>query len=67
MLEDFNRSALKSSPALRWERREKDEKEMLASEQRVHRQRVGKLLWIDRAEASSSLGRASDTDMGNIK
>ena len=26
-------SALESSPTLRWERREKDEKEMLASEQ----------------------------------
>ena len=72
MLEEFNMSALKSS--LRWERRERDEKEMPASERRVYRQLVGKLLWIDRADlrcamekASSSLGRARDTDMRNIK
>ena len=52
---------------------ERDEKETLASEQGAHRQLVGKLLWIDRADlpcavgkASSSLGRASDTDMRNI-
>ena len=50
MLEEFNMSALKSSPALRWERRQKDEKLMPASEQRVYRQHVGKLLWIDRAD-----------------
>ena len=74
LLEEFNMSALQSSPTLRWERREKDEKEKLASEQRVYRQLVGKLLWIDRADlrcamgkASSSLGRASDTNMRNIK
>ena len=73
MLEEFNMSALKSSPTLRWECRETDEREMLASEQRVFRQLVGKVLWIDRAdlrcamEKSSSLGRASDTDMRNIK
>ena len=67
-------SALKSSPTLRWEHRKTDEKEMPASEQRVYRQLVRKLLWIDRADfrcamgkASSSLGRASDTDMKNIK
>ena len=41
MLEEFNMSALKSSPTLRWERRETDEKGMLANEQRVHRQLVG--------------------------
>ena len=47
---------------------------MPASEQRVYRQHVGKLLWIDRPDlrcamgkASSSLGRVSDTDMRNIK
>ena len=74
MLEEFNMSALKSSPTLKWERRETDEKEMPASEQRVYRQRVGKLLWIDRVDllcamekASSSLGRPSDTGMRNIK
>ena len=74
MLEDFSMSALKSTPTLRWERQEKDEKEVPASEQRVHRQFVGKLLWIDRAnlrcamgKASSSLGRAIDTDMRNVK
>ena len=67
-------SALKSSPTLRWERRKKSEKEMPASEQRVYRQLVGNLLWIDRADlrcamekTSSSLGRASDTDMRNVK
>ena len=60
-------SALKSSPTLRWERRETDEKEMPTSEHRVYRQLVGKLLWVDRVDlrramgqASSSLGRASD-------
>ena len=36
MLEEFNMSALKSSPTLRWERRETDEKELPASEQGVH-------------------------------
>ena len=40
MLEELNMS-LKSSPTLRWERREKDEQEMPASEQRVYRQLVG--------------------------
>ena len=47
---------------------------MLVSEQRVYRQLFGKLLWVDRADlrcamgkASSRLGRASDTDMSNIK
>ena len=67
-------SALKSSPTLRWERRQRDEKEMPASEQRVYRQPAGKLLWIDRTDlrcamgkASSRLERASDTDMRNIK
>ena len=33
MLEVFNMSALKSSPTLRWERREKDEKDMPAREE----------------------------------
>ena len=69
MLEEFIMSALKSSPTLRWERRE-----TVANEQRVYRQLVGQLLWIDRTDlrcamvkASSSLGRASDTDVRNIK
>ena len=44
MQEEFNMSALKISPTLLWERQEKDDKEMLASEQRVYRQLVGKLL-----------------------
>ena len=72
MLAEFTMSALKSP--LRWERREKNEKEMPESERRVYRQLVGKLLWIDRADlrcamekASSSFRRASDTDMINIK
>ena len=47
MLEEFDMSALKSSPTLRSERRKKDEKEMPASEQRVHRQLVGRLLWTE--------------------
>ena len=38
-------SALKSSPTLRWERRE-----TVANEQRVYRQLVGQLLWIDRTD-----------------
>ena len=42
MLEDLNISALKSSPTLRWERRETDEKEMPASEHSVCRQLIGK-------------------------
>ena len=74
MLEEFNMSALKSPPKLRWERRENDEKDLPASEERVYRQLVGKLLWIDQADlrcamgkASSSLGRVSDTDSRNIK
>ena len=50
MLEEFNMSALKSSPTLKWERCETDEKEMPASEQRVYRQLVGQLLWIDRVD-----------------
>ena len=57
MLEEFNMSALKSSPTLRWERRVKDEKQVPASEQRVYRQLVGKLLWIDRADLRYAMGR----------
>ena len=67
-------SALKSTPTLRWERRETDEEAQPANEQKVYHQLVGKLLWIDRADsrcakgnASSSLGRASDTDLRNNK
>ena len=67
-------SAPKSTPNLRWERREVDEQEMLASDQRVYRQLVGKLLWIDRdalrcamGKASSSLRGARDTDMRDTK
>ena len=52
----------------------KDEKEVPASEQRVYRQFVGKLLWIDRAELALcdgkgliKPGRAIDTDMRNVK
>ena len=67
-------SAPKSTPTLRRERRETDEKEMRGGEQRIYRQVVGKLLWIDRADlrcatekASSKLGHASDTDMRNTK
>ena len=71
---NFNKSALKSSPTLRWERREKDEKEMPASEQGVYRQLVGNLLWIDRADlrcavekALTSPARASNSDVRHIK
>ena len=52
-------SALKGSPTLRWEHRETDEKGD-ARKQRVYRQLVGKLLWIDRADFRC-------TDMRNIK
>ena len=44
MLGEFNMSALTRTPTLRWERRGTGEKDMLASEQRVYRQLVGKLL-----------------------
>ena len=67
-------TVIKSSTGLRWEHRENDEEELPQSEHRVHRQLVGKLLWIDRTDlhcamskASSSLGRASGRDMKNIK
>ena len=50
MLEEFNMTALKSTPTLRWERRETDEEELPANQQKVHRQLVGKLSWIDRAD-----------------
>ena len=70
MLEEFNKTSLKSSQTLRWERRETGEQELPASQQKVYRQLVGKWLWIDRVDlrcamgkASSSLGRASDTDI----
>ena len=50
--------------------RSSDEDELPQSEPRMYRQLVGKLLWIDRANlrcamsrGSSSLGRASETDM----
>ena len=74
MLEEYNMYALKSSKTLRWERRETYEQEPPPSEQRVYRQLVGELFWVDRVDlrcamekASSSLGRASDTDMKNVK
>ena len=75
MLEEFNVSALEKSLALRWERREKNENDMPPNEHRVHRQLVGTLSWIDRAadlrcamgKTSSSIGRASDTNMRNIQ
>ena len=58
---------------LRRERRANDEEELPQSEQRVYRQLVGKLLWIDRADmrcamrkASSSLRRTSDMYMKNV-
>ena len=70
MLEEFNKTVPKSSQTLRWERRETGEQELPASQQKVYRQLVGKWLWIDRLDlrcamgkASSSLGRASDTDI----
>ena len=44
MLGEFNMSALTRTPTLRWERRETNEKDILASEQGVYRQLVGKLL-----------------------
>ena len=74
MPEEFNKTALKSSQTPRWERREIGEQELPASEQRVYRHLVGKWLWSDRVDlhcaigkVSSSLGRASDTYMRNVK
>ena len=73
-LEKYNMIALKSSTGSIWERRENDKEELPQSEQRVCRQLVGKLLWIYGvhlrcavSEASSNLGRASETDMKNIR
>ena len=54
MREEFNTSALNSSPTLRWEH----EKEMPASEPKVYRQLVGKLSWIDRADLRCALEKA---------
>ena len=71
MLEEFCMSALKSSPTLRWERRETDEEAMLTRKQRVWHQLVGHLLWIHRADLRCAMGKASSslghTDMRNIK
>ena len=73
MLEEFNMSALNSSPTLRWEHRETDEKEMPASEQSTDNLLenccgLTELTCAVRWEnTSSSLGRASDTDMRNMK
>ena len=61
MLEAFNKSALKSSPTLRWGRWEEDEKAMPASDQRVYRQLLRKLLWIDRADMRCAMGKASSS------
>ena len=61
MLEEFDVSALKSSPTLRWERRETDEQELPASEQRVYRQLVCKLLWTDRVDLRCAMGKASSS------
>ena len=58
MLEEFNISALKSTPTLRWARSEVDEKEMPASVQRTNRQLIGKLLWIDRADLRCAMGKS---------
>ena len=58
-LEEFNMSALKNSPTLRWEHRETDEKEMPASERGVYRQLAGKLLRIDRADLRCAMVEAS--------
>ena len=46
MLEEFNMSALESTPALRWDCRETDEVGLPANEQKVYRHLVGKLLRI---------------------
>ena len=54
MREEFNTSALHSSPPLRCEH----EKEMPASEPKVYRQLVGKLSWIDRADLRCALEKA---------
>ena len=54
MLGEFNMSALKSSPTLRWERRERDEKECLQARKEL----VGKLLWIDRADLRCAIEKS---------
>ena len=46
MLEEFNMSALESTPSLRWDCRETDEVGLPANEQKVYRHLVGKLLRI---------------------
>ena len=62
MLEELNMSAFKSSPTFKWERRETDEKEMPASEQRVHRQLVGKLFMdLTRVDLRCAMGKASSS------
>ena len=61
MLEEFNMSALESTLALRWERREADEVELPANEQKVYRHLVGKLLRIGLADQRCAMGKASSS------
>ena len=67
-------SVLKSSPTLRWEHRETDENEMLASERTSTDSLLENCCGLTELTCavrweytSSSLGRASDTDMRNMK
>ena len=57
MLEEFNMSALESTPALRWDCRETDEVGLQANEQEVYRHLVGKQLRIGLADLRCAMGR----------
>ena len=59
---------------LRWERGENDSIKLPDADHKMYRQLLAKLLWLGRADlrcalgrALTSLGRASETDMRNIK
>ena len=75
MLEEFNMSVLKSSQTMRWERRETDEQELSAKRikeciESCLQNYCGSTevdLRCAMGKTSSSLGRASDTDMKNVK
>ena len=66
MLEEFNMSSLESTPALSWNRREADEKDLPASAENCCGLTEPDLRCA-MGKASSSIGRESDTDMRNIK
>ena len=65
MLKEFNMSALESTPALSWNRREADEKDLPASAENCCG--LTERTYVAMGKASWSIGRESDTDMRNIK